>query len=215
VKFIQARNYTRVTGAPRRIDVIVIHTMESPEKPDTAEAVAAWFAGSNAPQASAHYCVDSNSVVQGVLDKDVAWAAPGANHNGIQIEHAGRAAQTAKDWRDGYSVKELAVSAETTRGLVRKYNIPIRWLSPNDLRAGRRGITSHANVSAAFRKSNHTDPGPNFPVTAYLALVAKRTNPVKKVIRFVIKRRKFTNSGLPTTMTTVEPAGTAGGTPVK
>jgi hypothetical protein len=52
IPFVQARNYTR--GRSNPIDVIVVHTMESPEKPDTAESVAAWFAGSTAPQASAH-----------------------------------------------------------------------------------------------------------------------------------------------------------------
>ena len=57
------------------IDVLVIHTMESPEKPDTAESVANWFSGSTAPQASAHYCIDGNSIVQCVHDDDVAWHA--------------------------------------------------------------------------------------------------------------------------------------------
>src|SRR3982750_3889302 len=92
IPFVQARNFTR--GRSNHIDVLVIHTMESPEKPDTAESVANWFAGSTAPQASAHYCIDANSVVQCVQDGDVAWHAPGANHNGIGFEHAGRAAQT-------------------------------------------------------------------------------------------------------------------------
>ena len=46
IPFVQARNYTR--GRSNPIDVIVIHTMESPEKPDTAESVANWFAGSTA-----------------------------------------------------------------------------------------------------------------------------------------------------------------------
>src|SRR6476469_11249703 len=103
IPFAQARNYPHHRSNP--IDVIVIQTMESPEKPDTAESVAAWFAGSSAPQASAHYCIDANSVVECVRDTDVAWHAPGANHNGIGLEHAGRAAQSAADWNDEYSTK--------------------------------------------------------------------------------------------------------------
>ena len=47
------------------------------------------------------------------------------------------------------------------------------WLYPPDLRSGRRGITSHANVSLAFRRSDHMDPGPNFPVERYLRLVGR------------------------------------------
>jgi N-acetyl-anhydromuramyl-L-alanine amidase AmpD len=171
---ILARNYSR---GPRTspIDLVVIHTMENAEKPDGAENVARWFAGSSAPIASAHYCVDNNSVVQCVREEDVAWAAPGANHNGIQIEHAGRAAQSARDWQDGYSNAMLRLSAKLTADICRRRNIPIRWLSAMDLLEGRRGITSHANVSKAFKRSTHTDPGLSFPVEAYLALVKAYT----------------------------------------
>src|SRR3954447_10294902 len=109
IPFVQARNFTR--GRSNAIDVLVIHTMESPEKPDTAESVANWFAGSTAPQASAHYCIDENSVVQCVRDEDVAWHVPGANHNGLGFEHAGRAAQGKRDWADEYSAKMLELSA--------------------------------------------------------------------------------------------------------
>jgi N-acetyl-anhydromuramyl-L-alanine amidase AmpD len=171
LKFIQARNYTRVTSPARNIDLVVIHTAEYPELPESAEWVANYFAKPGAPKASAHYMVDASEVIQGVWDKDVAWAAPGANHNGIQIEHAGYAKQTKKDWSDDYSKRMLARSAKLTARLCRKHNIPVRWVSPSQLRAGRRGLTSHANVSAAFKRSSHWDPGPNFPVTVYLRLV--------------------------------------------
>jgi len=60
--FIKAKNYTE--GRDSSIDLLVIHTMEAPEKGETAENIASWFAGANAPQASAHYCIDANSVVQ-------------------------------------------------------------------------------------------------------------------------------------------------------
>jgi N-acetyl-anhydromuramyl-L-alanine amidase AmpD len=169
IPFIQARNYTR--GRANPIDVIVIHTMESPEKPDTAESVAAWFAGSTAPQASAHYCVDADSVVECVHDSDVAWHAPGANHNGIGIEHSGRAAQGAAEWADDYSAQMLELSAQLVADKCAKYDIPVVWLHPAELRAGRRGITGHAQVSEAFKRTDHTDPGKSFPVQRYLALV--------------------------------------------
>jgi len=169
IPFVQARNYTR--GRSNPIDVIVIHTMESPEKPDTAESVAAWFAGPTAPQASAHYCIDANSVVECVRDTDVAWHAPGANHNGLGLEHAGRAAQTAADWSDTYSKRMLARSSELVAEKCAKYDIPAVWLTAAQLRAGRRGITGHAQVSEAFKRCDHTDPGTSFPVDDYIALV--------------------------------------------
>jgi N-acetyl-anhydromuramyl-L-alanine amidase AmpD len=167
--FIQARNYTKGRSVP--IDVLVIHTMEAPEKPDTAENVAKWFAGSTAPQASAHYCIDNNSIVQCVHDKDVAWHAPGANSNGLGFEHAGRAAQSAKDWSDAYSETMLRISAGLAAEKCREYRIPVVWLREADLKAGRRGITGHAQVSRAFKRSNHTDPGTNFPIERYLGYI--------------------------------------------
>lgn len=169
--FIEARNFTRVGSPARKIDVVVVHTMEAPEKPDTAENVARWFAGSSAPKASAHYCVDANSIVQCVRDEDVAWAAPGCNHNGLQIEHAGYARQGRAGWADAYSQNMLRLSAGLAGRSCRRYGIPVRWLTVADLKNGRRGITSHANVSAAFKKSNHTDPGGDFPVDLYLRWV--------------------------------------------
>ena len=186
MRFIQARNYTRTSG--RAIDVIVIHTMEAPEKPDTAENIARWFAGPTAPRASAHYCIDNNSIVQGVRDQDVAWAAPGCNHNGLQLEHAGYARQRPRDWQDEYSKAMLRLSAGLSSRLCRKHSIPVRWLSAADLKAGRRGITSHANVSAAFRKSSHWDPGAGFPVTDYLRMVKEnlpQPKPVKEPLDVV------------------------------
>jgi hypothetical protein len=39
------------------------------------------------------------------------------------------------------------------------YSIPAVWLSPRELRAGRRGITSHNNVSRTWHESTHWDPG--------------------------------------------------------
>ena len=168
-QFVQARNYTPGRKSP--IDVIVIHTMEMPEKPDTAEACAHFFA-TTTKEASAHYCIDKNSIVQCVRDADVAWHAPGANHNGLGFEHAGFARQSREDWLcDAASLALLELSAELAAEKCGEYGIPVTWLQPADLRAGKRGFTSHANVSKAFQRSDHWDPGPNFPVQRYLELV--------------------------------------------
>jgi N-acetyl-anhydromuramyl-L-alanine amidase AmpD len=169
MRFDQAAHYTPV--AKRTIDLLVIHTMESPEKPDTAEAVANWFAGSGAPEASAHYCIDNNTVVQCVRDHDVAWAAPGANHNGLHFEHAGRAAQSKKDWSDPYSTAMLLRSANLAAQKCKRYGIPVRRLTAAELKAGRRGLCGHIDVTRAFRKGTHTDPGVDFPWDRYLRYV--------------------------------------------
>lgn len=166
---IQARNYTATAG--RQIDLAVVHSMESPETPSTAENVASWFAGDTAPKASAHWCHDADSSVRCVLDKDVAWHAPGASHNGIGHELAGRAAQNRGDWLDDYSDAVLRRAAAQIRVDCDRYGIPIRFVDAAGLRRGERGITTHAAVSEAFRRSTHWDPGPDFPVDVLLALV--------------------------------------------
>jgi peptidoglycan hydrolase-like protein with peptidoglycan-binding domain len=174
---IQARNYTPTNG--RQIDVLVVHDMEAPEKPRTAENIASWFAGSNAPRASAHWCMDVDSSVRCVHDKDVAWHAPGANHNGLGYELAGYARQSRAEWLDAYSGKMLRDQlAPRLKADAQRYGIPIVFLDAADLRAGKRGITIHRMVSDAFRRSDHWDTGYHLPVDILLGWVKGSAAPV-------------------------------------
>jgi len=171
IPFLQAKNYTK-GRRPGPIDLIVIHTMEAAEKPTTAEAVAGWGAGPSAPQASWGYAVDNDSIVQSVLDTDTAWHAPGANHNGIGIEHAGYAKQNAADWSDDYSQKMLRLSAKLSAMLCAKHNIPVVKLTPAELKAGKRGIVGHKDCTDAFSGGHgHTDPGGSFPWDTYISWI--------------------------------------------
>lgn len=168
--FIQAKHFTPASRTV--IDLIVIHTMENQEKPNGARNVASWFASDASPQASAHYCVDDSEIIQCVREKDVAWHAEEANHNGIGIEHAGTAAQSRDEWQDEYSQKELARSAYLTANLCARYNIPVRRLTPDEMKRGERGICGHKDVQDAYHGGRgHWDPGPNFPWDQYLDLV--------------------------------------------
>ena len=169
--FVESPHVNRTGG--RRIDLIVVHTMEMDEKGETAENCAQWFRNPGA-KVSAHYCIDANSIVQCVRDQDVAWAAPGANSDGIQIEHAGRAKQSGRDWSDAYSTAMLERSAQLVADLCARYEIPVTWLYAADLVAGKRGITTHDAVSKAFKRGSHWDPGTGFPVERYLSLVRAR-----------------------------------------
>ncbi|NUO82943.1 N-acetylmuramoyl-L-alanine amidase [candidate division KSB1 bacterium] len=159
---MRARYYTAV-AEKRAVRVIVIHSMEAPEKGDTAENVARYFQNPDPNKVSAHLCIDNNSIVQSVLDNDVAFAAPGANHDGIQLELAGYAKQTRADWMDPFSILVLENAANAAAQYCLKYNLPIRHLSDEELRSAQKGIVSHAQVSAVYRKSDHTDPGQGFP----------------------------------------------------
>jgi N-acetyl-anhydromuramyl-L-alanine amidase AmpD len=172
MRFIQAKNFTQ--GRISSVKHIVLHTMEAPEKPKTAENVANWFAGKSAPKASAHYCVGADGVIQCVKDEDTAWHAPGANASGIGIEMVGYAAQNPNEWRDLYSTNTLLNVAALVVDLCDKHGIPLRKIDADDLKVGTAGICGHSDVSLAFGKSNHTDPGKGFPWDDFIATLRKR-----------------------------------------
>lgn len=157
-------------GRRRPVRVIVIHTTESPETSGMALAVANYFARPTT-QASSHLVVDNAATIRCVRDEDTAWAAPGANADGLQIEHAGYAGQSAAQWIDGYSIAELNVSAHAVARWCSQFNIPAVHLTDAQLAAGAKGIVGHYQVSAVYAQSTHTDPGPNFPWARYIAQV--------------------------------------------
>lgn len=175
--FIQAKSYTRTLGDTREIRRIVIHTIEGVRREGTARSTARWFAGELAPTfpspaASAHYCIDDQETIACVLDCHMAWHAPGANEDGIGIEHAGFAAMTREQWRDGYSSAVLLRSASLVRGLCDRWKIPIARIGADELRAGAGGICGHFDCTVAFSHGRgHTDPGEGFPWSDYLDLV--------------------------------------------
>ena len=172
---IQAKNCGPArTRAPANL--VVIHTIESPEKPGTARATANWFAGrlGAAPRASAHFCIGPDETIQCVALDVVGWHAPGANSRAVGIEHVGRAKQSAAEWDDSESRATLTRSARVTAELCAILNIPPVKLDPAAVKAGQSGICGHHDVTKAFpeKGSGHYDPGPNFPWSSYLAAVA-------------------------------------------
>ena len=141
--------YTAANGRP--VDLVVFHTMECPEDSSRAEWCATYLRDSNRT-ASAHFYLDDDSIVQGVDVKHVAWAAPGGNRQGIQLEHAGYAAQNPTQWDDDYSRRMLDLSARLTAWLCTTHRIPVVWVTAADLRGlgpDRRAATQGATYVAA------------------------------------------------------------------
>lgn len=172
IPYFEALNWGRDVG-PQPKHVVVLHCMEWPEASTSAEWCAGFFAGKHgtAPNASANYTVDDDSIICCVPPDRIAWHAPGANGNGIGIEHAGYARQSRAQWLDDYSLRMLALSAELTAWLCRRFEIPVQFIMADHLRRGARGITTHAEVTRAFGRSTHLDPGPFFPIADYLRFV--------------------------------------------
>lgn len=174
IPFVEAKHYLR---KPRSVvDMIVLHCMEAPEAATTAERCAVYFA-TTATVASAHYCVDADSVVQCVPDHCVAYHAPGANHNGIGIELAGYARQSRTEWLDPFGARMLWLAAQLVARKCAERDIPIAYLPAARLLGPRaRGITTHREVSLAFKRSTHSDPGPGFPIDHFLEQVELATD---------------------------------------
>ncbi|HEX8244287.1 MAG TPA: N-acetylmuramoyl-L-alanine amidase [Longimicrobium sp.] len=173
--FVKARHFTHMDGR-RAVRLIVIHDMEFPETANAAEVIAKDFATSDRV-ASAHICVDSDSVVQCVLDNDIAFAAPGANSDGIQIELAGFMKQTREQWLDPFGVLLLDRGADVAAQYCLKYDIPVRHLTNAELAdKSKRGFIGHVQASQVFKKSDHQDPGPGFPWDFFLGRVEKHLN---------------------------------------
>lgn len=157
-----------VGRAGESVSIIGIHTMEAKELSQTAENIANYFLGVNA---SAHWCVDSDSRVRSVNDSDTAWTLPGANSRSINIEIAGYAKQTPDDWADAYSINALEVAALCAAETCVKYGIPVRKLNDAQIRNKEKGFVGHVDISRVYKKSSHWDPGPHFPWDYFLGRV--------------------------------------------
>lgn len=186
-------------GREKALRLIVVHTMEAPEAPQTAENIAAYFA-SGSVVASAHACVDQDSVVVCLPASDTAFAAPGANADGYQIEHAGYASQDGAGWNDKESQSMLKLSAAHAREIALAAGIPLRHLSDDELAAGYAGFVGHDQVSRVYKRSDHWDPGPNFPWSQYMGLVNNgeaeteeaNTVPEEDTVKFIRSRQTGT-----------------------
>lgn len=134
--------------------------------------IARYFRGESAG-GSAHYVVDPSEVVQVVYDDVIAWHAP-PNPRSLGLEMCDmpgpvpgdrpgsarwKALRRAWRWIKPAQRAMLKRTANLAGDLCAAYGVPVEFLSVDDLRRDRRGITTHANVSEAFHESTHWDPG--------------------------------------------------------
>lgn len=112
------------------------------------------------------------------------YAAPPLNKTWWHIVIPGYARQTRAEWLD-----------EASRGFVASVASFIVWAWEHDgrtwplsfvdaapLASGAKGYTSHDCVSRAFKKSDHWDPGPEFPWDVLAADIASLRRPLAPII---------------------------------
>ena len=123
----------------------------------TAEAVARYFARPDV-EASTQLAVDRDSCVR-MLPDLVIPGASGANHDGLHVEICGWASWSRARWLESGNLPMLERAAAKTARWCWLYGIPRRWLSVDELRADRRGMTTHVDVNHAFGRGDHWDLG--------------------------------------------------------
>lgn len=175
-----AKNYTKGRQG-HSIQMLVLHSAENQELPGQAVHLGEWFASANAPQASAHEMIDNKVVVVSVDDIDTAWADDDFPINLVSknYEMTGHASNTAAQWADAYETAVISLTEGEFKKDMKKYSIPAHHLTDAEIVAIHngnktlKGICTHADISRALKiVGGHSDPGVNFPLTAFIKAVS-------------------------------------------
>lgn len=186
--FIKAAHHSSGSNLPPTR--VVIHAtcpeMGFPKASAKGRAVStARYFQSSSSGGSAHYVCDIGETVQCLGESVIAWhAPPNPKSIGIEICADGGSASSFKNpnvryrrsqWLSPQVWPAVLRAADLTRQMCAKYGIPVVKLTPADLKAGKKGICGHVDVSNAFHQSDHDDPGPDFPWAEFMAAVTDGT----------------------------------------
>jgi len=164
VTFVQARNHG---GTQSSVNRIVIHGTVS---------------HTTSREASAHYVVDQAHVIQCLSESTIAWQAP-PNTGAIGIELCDPQKGSASRWRDPDHEAMLHLAAKLTYEIAGRWHVPLYKLTATQLRAGKRGVCGHADVSAAWHLTDHIDPGTGFPWAHFMDLLGAAPHPSGSSVR--------------------------------
>lgn len=131
----------------------------------SAEAEAS-YAKRRPDRVSSHYYVDDDSLKQS-LDTDLrAWHAGNdeGNDHAIAYELTARNMNVGRAWWLDLDNIEWPLFAGQVAKDCREHGIRAQQLSDAQLRAGTSGFTTHVQGNRVWGGSDHTDPGPNFPM---------------------------------------------------
>jgi hypothetical protein len=152
----------------------------------------------NNPDASAHAASDADGVEGPLVPYErAAWTAgSSANSIGLHIEMCAFAQMTREQWLSEADVtiwiqwlnngqgayrtirrpmSMLRWTARWVASVAAMYNIPLAKIGASQIRNGQKGVCGHADTSAAFGETDHTDPGGAFPWDVFIALAQGTT----------------------------------------
>jgi hypothetical protein len=193
----------RYIGPPRNhggsnnkpIHRVVIHSTVSPCEPGGAEQIARYFMTTDR-DASAQYVTDPTTTIQAAYDSIVCYAAP-PNEHSLHLEMCDipgpvpgdkpgtarwKALRASWRWTKPNQRAMLERTARLTARLCLAYGVPIQFVGAKALRSGAHGITTHANVSAAWHESTHWDPG-WWPRRRFMRLVRAHAKKLREKAR--------------------------------
>jgi len=170
-------------SGPNRL--LVVHTSEGSEGPTSAENLGAFMTmpgdrlnpDGTRFGASYHYVTDTDRVLPAVPDDVVAYAAAGANNDGIHVCIPGKAGQTRAQWLDATSRSYIRQAVAVMVDKAREHGIPLDLLTVAEIVAGAAGYCGHVDISNAYHRSDHTDPGAQFPWDVLATDIAALTAP--------------------------------------
>lgn len=159
---------TKASALPWPPRLVVIHDTGNNTSNAAGEAsYAATRSDASSKWTSAHAYVDPDRVVGSLPLNLQAWAAYSyANRYGFHLELCRTAAGTAAATRTR--------AADIVRWLCEQADIPMVKLTPQQVAAGKEGICGHLDITVGLGVGDHTDPGPAFPWTEFMAQVTQQ-----------------------------------------
>jgi hypothetical protein len=146
--------------------LIVIHSLEAPSRRGLAwDLSGGWLKTAGV---SPHAMTDPGETVETCPENVVGWHCGNGNQYGIGLEVVGYAAYTLDQWTTGDQWAALRLDAKRCAEAATRHNIPLRWLSLNQIRNGERGVCTHADITLTRGGTTHTDPGRGFPFDAFM-----------------------------------------------
>lgn len=136
----------------------------------SAEAEAS-YAKRRTDSVSSHYYVDPDSLIQSLNTDHRAWHAGSTegNDRGIAYEITGTNGKSRTWWLGNVAWAKLAQQIAVD---CREWGIVPQTLTVAQIQAGvATGVITHDQMRLAWGGTDHTDPGPNFPMDHLIALV--------------------------------------------
>lgn len=170
VKYLgTGRNYRRdnngkAVGTKKKY--VAIHNTSN-SAPSRNEAS---YATRRTDSVSSQFYIDDNEAFQSLPSEWVAWHAGSNTGNTYAISLEITGFNSTNNWLG--DPDDIDMSARITADMCRKWGIQPKYLSVAEMKAGNvTGIVTHDRMRQAWGGTDHTDPGPNFPMAYFIAKV--------------------------------------------